>query len=72
MDMSQIMALLIGQGQRWVKEQRQAFRGRGAALVPQRHGPISAIFRGLLAPGSPVERCRPWKIRGSWRTAGMI
>ncbi len=32
MDMSQIMALLIGQGQRWVKEQRQAFRSRGRAL----------------------------------------
>ncbi len=32
MDMSQIMALLIGQGQKWVKEQRQAFRSRGRAL----------------------------------------
>ncbi|MGP8051444.1 MAG: hypothetical protein ACLPYB_12650 [Desulfobaccales bacterium] len=32
MDMSQIMTLLIGRGQSWVKEQRLAFRSRGQAL----------------------------------------
>ena len=34
MDMSQLIALLIGQGQSWVKERRQAFRSRGLALPP--------------------------------------
>ncbi len=32
MDMSQLMAVLIGQGQKWVKEQRQAYRIRGRVL----------------------------------------
>jgi hypothetical protein len=31
MDMSQLMALLIAQGQRWVKEQRVVFRLQGRA-----------------------------------------
>jgi hypothetical protein len=41
MDMSQLMALLIGQGQKWVKEQRLAFRPRGRALP-------AALLAGFL------------------------
>ncbi len=39
MDMNQIMALLISQGQQWIKEQRGIFRPQGRAL------PDSAIAR---------------------------
>ena len=32
MDMNQLMALLIAQGQKWIKEQRHAYRPRGRKL----------------------------------------
>ena len=48
MDMSQIMALLIGQGQRWVKEQRQAFRGRGRPLSPSAMAQFLPFFEDSL------------------------
>ena len=43
MDMNQLMALLIAQGQKWIKEQRQVFRPRGRLLPQQameRFGPF--------------------------------
>jgi hypothetical protein len=48
MDMSQIMALLIGQGQKWVKEQRLAFRGRGRALPPSAMAQFRPFFEESL------------------------
>jgi hypothetical protein len=48
MDMSQLMALLIAQGQKWIKEQRLVFRPRGRSLTPQAMGQFSPFFEEWL------------------------
>ncbi len=48
MDMSQLMALLIGQGQKWIKEQRQVFRPLGRALPDTAIAQFSLYFEERL------------------------
>lgn len=48
MDMNQLIALLIGQGQKWVKEQRKAFRPRGRALPDTAIAQFSLYFEERL------------------------
>jgi hypothetical protein len=48
MDMSQLMALLIGQGQKWVKEQRLAYRPLGKVLPEQTVAQFSPFFETSL------------------------
>jgi hypothetical protein len=48
MDMSQLIALLIGQGQKWLKEQREVFRPHGRELPEQAMGQFSAFFEDRL------------------------
>jgi hypothetical protein len=44
MDMSQLMALLIGQGQKWIKEQRLAYRPLARILPEQTVARFSPFF----------------------------
>lgn len=48
MDMSQLMALLIAQGQKWIKEQREAFRPLGRALPDTAIAQFSLYFEERL------------------------
>ena len=48
MDMSQLMDLLIAQGQKWIKEQRLVFRPRGRSLTPQAMEQFSPFFEDRL------------------------
>lgn len=48
MDMNQLMALLIGQGQKWIKEQRLVFRPRGRLLTQEAMGRFSPFFEDRL------------------------
>lgn len=48
MDMNQLMALLIAQGQKWIKEQRNAFRPRGRKLPDQTIARFSPFFEESL------------------------
>lgn len=48
MDMSQLMALLIGQGQKWIKEQREEFRPLGRALPDTAIAQFSPFFEERL------------------------
>jgi hypothetical protein len=48
MDMSQLMALLIGQGQKWIKEQREVFRLLGRALPDPAIAQLSPFFEERL------------------------
>jgi hypothetical protein len=44
MDMNQLMALLIAQGQKWIKEQRNAYRPRGRKLPDHTIAQFSPFF----------------------------
>ncbi len=48
MDMNQLMALLIGQGQKWIKEQRLAFRPLGKVLPEETIAQFSPFFEEPL------------------------
>lgn len=48
MDMNQLMALLIGQGQKWIKEQRLAFRPLGKVLPERTIAQFSPFFEESL------------------------
>jgi hypothetical protein len=48
MDMNQLMALLIAQGQKWIKEQRHAFRPRGRKLPESTIAQFSPFFEEPL------------------------
>jgi hypothetical protein len=48
MDMTQLIALLIGQGQKWIKEQRQVFRPLGRALPDTAIAQFSLYFEERL------------------------
>lgn len=48
MDMNQLMALLIAQGQKWIKEQRNAFRPRGRKLPERTIAQFSPFFEAPL------------------------
>lgn len=48
MDMNQLMALLIGQGQKWIKEQRLAYRPLGKVLPEQTVAQFSPYFETSL------------------------
>jgi hypothetical protein len=48
MDMSQLMAVLIGQGQKWIKEQREAFRPLGRPLSDTAIAQFSSFFEEPL------------------------
>jgi len=48
MDMNQLIALLIDQGQKWIKEQRQAFRPRGKKLADRTIAQFSPFFEAKL------------------------
>jgi hypothetical protein len=48
MDMSQLMALLIGQGQKWIKEQRAAFHPLGRTLPDIAVAKFSQFFEERL------------------------
>ncbi len=48
MDMNQLIALLIGQGQGWIKEQRQVFRPLGRALPDTAIAQFSLYFEEQL------------------------
>jgi hypothetical protein len=48
MDMSQLMAVLIGQGQKWIKEQRKALRPLGRSLPDTAIAQFSPFFEERL------------------------
>ncbi len=48
MDMSQLMALLIGQGQKWIKEQREFFRPLGRPLPDTARAQYAPFFEARL------------------------
>jgi hypothetical protein len=48
MDMNQLIALLIGQGQKWVQEQRKAFRPLGRPLADTAIAQFSLYFEERL------------------------
>lgn len=48
MDMNQLIALLIGQGQQWITQQRNAFRPRGHALPDTAIAQFSLYFEEPL------------------------
>ena len=48
MDMNQLMALLIGQGQKWMQEQRKAFRPLGRPLPDTAIAQFSLYFEERL------------------------
>ncbi len=48
MDMSQLMTLLIAQGQKWIKEQREKFRPRGRKLTDDTIAKYSPFFEKSL------------------------
>ena len=62
MDMNQLMALLIAQGQKWIKEQREAFRPKGRKLPDAHHRQFSPFFE-IVAPasGAPGNGAGPGK-----------
>jgi hypothetical protein len=48
MDMNRLMALLIAQGQKWIKEQREAFRPKGRKLSENTIARFSPFFAASL------------------------
>jgi hypothetical protein len=48
MDMSQLMALLIAQGQKWIKEQRELFRPQGRELPDTAVAQFAPFFEERL------------------------
>ncbi len=48
MDMNQLMAFLIAQGQKWIKEQRQAYRPRGRRLSDRTIARFTPFFETAL------------------------
>lgn len=48
MDMNQLLAMLIAQGQKWIKEQRQVFRPRGRVLSEQTRAQFAPFFEAPL------------------------